>query len=179
MLFVDIKGYSTMAARMRPDETFAFLDDFHARTKAIVEGFHGIVHKHLGDGFVALFGARELKSTDARRGIACGLGLVEAVAKWNDERRGNGQPPVAIGVGVHYGMVAFGPAGGEQAVIGDTVNVASRLERLTRRLDVALAVSDAALRAVSVHAGKQLRGRLKSVGTVRLPGCGPHRVWAA
>ena len=179
VLFVDIKGYSTMAARMRPDETFAFLDDFHARTKAIVEGFHGIVHKHLGDGFVALFGARELKSSDARRGIACGLGLVEAVAKWNDERRGNGQPPVAIGVGVHYGMVAFGPAGGEQAVIGDTVNVASRLERLTRRLDVALAVSDAALRAVSVHAGKQLRGRLKSVGTVRLPGCGPHRVWAA
>src|SRR5262245_32697085 len=179
VMFVDIKGYSTIAARMSPDETFALLDDFHARTKTIVEAFDGIVHKHLGDGFMALFGAHDLKSSDARRGIACSLAMVEAVARWNDERQTVGQPPVAIGVGVHYGMVAFGPAGGEQAVIGNTVNVASRLERLTRRLDVALAISDDALRAVSLYAGKQLRARLKSIGSVRLAGCGPHRVWTA
>jgi class 3 adenylate cyclase len=179
VLFVDIKGYSTIVARMRPDETFALLDDFHARTKAIVESFDGIVHKHLGDGFMALFGAHDLKSSDARRAIACGLALVEAVARWNAGRQAAGQPAVAIGVGVHYGMVAFGPAGGERAVIGDTVNVASRLERLTRRLDVALVVSDEALRAVSSRHGEKLRANLKSIGSVRLPGCGSHRVWAA
>jgi class 3 adenylate cyclase len=179
VLFVDIKGYSRMAAHMRPDEAFAFLDDFHLRAAAIVAAFDGVVHKHLGDGFMALFGARELKSSDARRGIACGLAMVEAVAQWNDERRTAGRAPVAIGVGVHYGMTAFGPAGGEQAVIGDTVNVASRLERLTRRLDVALAVSDDALRAVSARDGDALRARLGAVGIVRLPGCGPRRVWTA
>src|SRR5205823_5240384 len=111
--------------------------------------------------------------------IACGLALVDVVAEWNAERRGEHQPPVAIGVGVHYGMTAFGPAGREQAVIGDTVNVASRLERLTRRLDVALAVSDDALRAVSAREAERLRQRLESRGVVRLPGCGPHRVWTA
>jgi class 3 adenylate cyclase len=179
VLFLDVKGYSRMAAAMRPDETFAFLDAFHRRTAAVVEAFDGVVHKHLGDGFMALFGARELKSSDARRGIACGLAIVDAVAQWNGERQRTGQAPVAIGVGVHYGMTAFGPSGGEQAVIGDTVNVASRLERLTRRLDVTLAVSDDALRAVSAGEGEVLRARLGSVGVVRLPGCGPRRVWTA
>ena len=179
VLFLDIKGYSRMAAAMRPDETFALLDDFHRRTTAVVEAHDGIVHKHLGDGFMALFGARTLKSSDAGRAIACGLALVDAIAEWTAERRGKDQPPIAIGVGVHYGMTAFGPAGREQAVIGDTVNVASRLERLTRRLDVALAVSDDALRAVSVREGERLRRRLESRGAVRLPGCGPRRVWTA
>jgi len=120
-----------------------------------------------------------VKSSDARRGIACGLGLVEAIGRWNNERQTIGHPAVAVGVGVHYGMTAFGPAGGEQAVIGDTVNVASRLERLTRRLDVGLAVSDDALRAVSPAEGERLRAQLHPVGIVRLPGCGPRRVWTA
>jgi adenylate cyclase len=76
-------------------------------------------------------------------------------------------------------MAAFGPSGGEQAIIGDTVNVASRLERLTRRLDTALAVSDETLRAISTSDGDALRARLREVGAVRLPGCGPRRVWVA
>src|SRR5262249_15045236 len=149
-----------LAAAMPPDETFNLLDDFHRRSAAVVAAHDGIVHKHLGDGFMALFGARILKSSDARRGIACGLALVDAVAGWSAVRRGNEQPPIAVGVGVHYGMAAFGPAGREQAVIGDTVNVASRLERLTRRLDVALAVSDDALRAISGREGEKLLQRL-------------------
>src|SRR5260370_15240975 len=109
-----------MAAMVRPAETSACRDAVHRRAAAIVGGFDGVVHKHLGDGFMALFGARELKSSDARRGIACGLAMVEAVAQWNDERRTAGQGPVAIGVGVHYGITAFRPAGGGQAVIGPT-----------------------------------------------------------
>lgn len=72
-------------------------------------------------------------------------------------------------------MAAFGPTGGEQAIIGDTVNVASRLERLTRRLDTALAVSDETL----TRDGDALRAWLRPVGAVRLPGCGPRRVWIA
>jgi len=179
VLFLDIKGYSRLAAGMRPDETFALLDDFHRRTAAIVGTHGGVVHKHLGDGFMALFGAQAMKSSDARRGVACGLALVDAMAEWNAERRAEDQPPIAIGVGVHYGMTAFGPAGRDQAVIGDTVNVASRLERLTRRLDVALAVSDDTLSAVSARKAEPLRRRLQSRGIVRLPGCGPRRVWTA
>jgi class 3 adenylate cyclase len=76
-------------------------------------------------------------------------------------------------------MAAFRPSGGEPAIIGDTVNVASRLVRLTRRLATALAVSDETLRAISTREGDGLRARLQLVGMVRLPGCGPRRVWVS
>ena len=179
VLFVDIKGYSRMAARMRPDEVFAFLDDFHVRMAAVVQAHDGVVHKHLGDGFMALFGVNRSRPSDARRGIACGLAMVKAVALKNEELRAAGAAPVAIGVGVHYGMAAVGPTGGGQTIIGNTVNVASRLERLTRRLRVALAVSDDALRATSARDSNALRSRLDDFGVVHLRGCGSHRVWTA
>jgi class 3 adenylate cyclase len=177
VLFLDIRGYSALAAQLRPDETFALLDHFHARMRAIVETHGGVVHKHLGDGVMAIFGAHQSAPDDARRALAAALALIDAIERWSDERRRDGGAPIAIGIGLHYGMAAFGPAGGEQAIIGDTVNVASRLERLTRRLDTALAVSDETLRAISVHEGETLRARLREIGTVRLPGCGPRRVW--
>jgi class 3 adenylate cyclase len=177
ILFVDIRGYSRIAARLGPDEVFALLDCFHARMTAIVEAHGGVVHKHLGDGFMAVFGAVEADPHDAKRAIDCAFAMVEALAQWSDERRAAGGAPVMIGVGLHYGMAAFGPAGGEPAIIGDTVNVASRLERLTRRLDAVIAVSDEALGAVSSRQGDVLRRRLRPVGIVRLPGCGPRRVW--
>lgn len=179
ILFVDIRGYSRIAARLGPDEVFALLHAFHARMTAIVEGHHGIVHKHLGDGFMAVFGVREADPNDARQAIESAIAMVDALPAWNDERRAAGGEPVAIGVGIDYGMAAFGPAGGEQAIIGDTVNVASRLERLTRRLDAAIAVSNAALSAVSSREADAIRRRLRQAGVVRLPGCGPRRVWIA
>ena len=179
VLFLDIRGYSALAAQLRPDETFALLDEFHARMRAIVEARGGAVHKHLGDGFMALFGAHRSAPDDARRALSAALALTDAIEKWSDDRRRQGAAPIAIGIGLHYGMAAFGPAGGEQAIVGDTVNVASRLERLTRRLDTALAVSDETLRAISARDGDETWKRLRSVGTLRLPGCGQRRVWIA
>lgn len=179
VLFLDIRGYSRLAARLRPDEAFALLDRFHVRVQAIVEAEGGTVHKHLGDGVLAVFGAEEPNIDDARRGIACAFALVEAIAAWNEERRNAGAVPIGIGIGLHYGMAAFGPSGGAPTIIGDTVNVASRLERLTRRLGTGFAVSDEALRAVSAQEDETIRARLRPAGTVRLPGCGPRRVWIA
>jgi adenylate cyclase len=179
VLFVDIRGYSRIAAGLRPDEVFALLDAFHARMRAIIESNDGVVHKHLGDGFMAVFGARESKPNDARRGIACAFAMVDAIVDWNEERRSVGEALIAIGVGLHYGMAAFGPAGGEQTIIGDTVNVASRLERLTRRLGAGIALSDETLRAASAREDELIGARLRPVGVVRLPGCGPRRVWIA
>jgi len=177
VLFADIRGYSGIAARLRPDETFALLDEFHARLRAIVEAHDGIVHKHLGDGVMAVFGGAESSPSDVRRALAGSLALIDAMEAWSAERRRRSDTPIAIGIGLHYGMAAIGPAGGEPQIIGDTVNVASRLERLTRRLDTTLAVSDETLRAISAHDGDEMRARLRPVGTVRLPGCGPRRVW--
>jgi adenylate cyclase len=179
VLFADIKGYSQMAARLRPDEVFGLLDAFHVRTRAVVETHAGVVHKHLGDGFMAIFGINESKPGDARSGIDCGFAIVDAISEWNAERRSDGGAMVGIGVGLHYGMAALGPSGDEQTIIGDTVNVASRLERLTRRFDTAMAVSDETLRAMPGDDDRSTRARLRPAGVVRIRGCGPHRVWIA
>ena len=80
-------------------------------------------------------------------------------------------PAIALGVGIHFGMAAIGEVGGERTIIGDTVNIASRLERLTRRLGPGLIVSDEAVRTAVAHHD------LKLLGPVRLPGCGRRQVW--
>ncbi len=179
VLFVDIRSYSRIAAALRPDEVFTLLETFHARMRAVVEAHQGAVHKHLGDGFMALFGAQESKPNDARRAIACAFAMIEGVEEWNAERRSAGQSPIGIGIGLHYGLAAFGRTGGEQTIIGDTVNVASRLERLTRRLGAGIVLSDETLRAVSAHESEAICARLQAIGVVRLPGCGQRRVWIA
>ena len=81
----------------------------------------------------------------------------------------------------HFGMVAFGRTGteaaSERAVIGATVNLASRLERVTRRLGTWLAISDDTVRALSTSRAKLLQGRLQKVRSVRLNGCGLRHLW--
>jgi class 3 adenylate cyclase len=178
ILFVDIKGFSRLAARLLPEETLALLAAFHARLGAVVREEGGVVHKLLGDGFLAVFGDRQSRPRDAERAVATGLALIATIAAWNAERCRAGLPTIAIGVGVHYGMVAFGAAGGERTIIGDTVNVASRLERLTRRLDAAMAVSDETIRAIARPAADAVRARFVPLGVVRLAGCRARRVWA-
>ena len=170
ILFADIRGFSRLAARLPPEAAFALLADFHARLGRAVAAHGGKVKKHLGDGLMALFGDEVSQPADAGRAIAAGFAMLDALAAAEQG------PPVAVGIGVNYGMVAIGHDGGE--TIGDTVNVASRLERLTRRLHIAMAVSDDAVRAASAPPSAFAR-RLASIGTVRLAGCRPRRVWVA
>ncbi|MGH6917613.1 MAG: adenylate/guanylate cyclase domain-containing protein, partial [Geminicoccaceae bacterium] len=112
---------------------------------------------------------------------ACALDMVERLEAWNAGRRRTGRPPLEVGIGVHFGMVAFGRTGtedaSERAVIGATVNVASRLERVTRRLRTWLAISDEVVRALSTSRATLLLGRLQKARRVRLNGCSMHHVW--
>jgi class 3 adenylate cyclase len=170
ILFADIKGFSRIAARLSPDAAFALVADFQERLGAAVEAHGGSVKKHLGDGLMALFGDEVSHPADASRAIAAGFAMLEALAA------SEAAPRVAVGIGVNYGMVAIAERGSRE-VIGDAVNVASRLERLTRRLGVAMAVSDDALRAAArPHGWVQ---RLSPAGNVRLSGCRPRQVWVA
>ncbi len=95
---------------------------------------------------MATFGTPYMGEHDAANSLACARGILEDAAKWNEARAQRSEPPLHIGVGVHYGPVVLGDIGDERrlefAVIGDTVNVASRAERLTRDLRVDLVASD-------------------------------------
>src|SRR5690606_9773273 len=89
---------------------------------------------------------------DATRALDCACAMVEEVERWNAKRRARGAPPIRIGVGVHYGEVVVGNIGDsrrlEFTVIGDAVNVASRLERLTRERGVPVIASADVIEAV-------------------------------
>jgi class 3 adenylate cyclase len=171
VLFADMHGFSPLAAHMWPDDALALMTEFHARLDAAVAAHGGTVHKRMGDGLMALFGDRLSAPGDAQRAIAAGLAMLAALEQWNGARQAQGTPAIALGVGIHFGMAAIGAVGGERTIIGDTVNIASRLEGLTRRLGPGMIVSDEAVRTTAPRYG------LRALGMVRLPGCGRRRVW--
>lgn len=152
VLFIDIVGFTRLAESQAPEAVIALLRDFDARVTTTVFEHRGTLDKFLGDGAMATFGTPRAGPRDATNAAACAIALLGAVASMNEARRSRGEEPVSVGIGVHYGPVVVGDVGDERrlefAVVGDTVNVASRLERSTRRLGTALLVSEALVEAM-------------------------------
>jgi adenylate cyclase len=151
VLFADIVGFTTLAETLPPERVVALLRSFHARTCRIVFRHGGTLDKFLGDGFMATFGTLADDRDSARKALACAFDLQEEMERWGAKRASRSEPTLAVAVGVHYGPVVVGNVGAEQrlefTVIGDTVNVASRLERLTREHACRIALSREALDA--------------------------------
>ncbi len=152
VMFVDIVGFTRVAERRTPDEVVALLREFHGRMESAVFDHHGTLDKFLGDGLMATFGTPDPGANDAGNALRCGLAMLADIDRWNRERREAGAEPIDISIGLHYGSVVLGDIGSarrlEYAVLGDTVNVASRLEELTRSLGVRMAMSDDLAKAV-------------------------------
>jgi adenylate cyclase len=151
VLFVDIRGFTALGEAMTPDALGAFLSEYRSRLTQPVFSHGGTVDKFMGDAIMAVFGSPIQRADDAVRALQCAMEIVEAATRWSLERERSGEPPVTIGVGAHYGEVFAGAVGGEQlleyTVIGDTVNVAQRLERLSREVGSPIVVSAALLQA--------------------------------
>ena len=152
VLFIDMRDFTTLGEHMAPDELGAFLTEYRVRLTQPIFKHGGTVDKFIGDAIMAVFGTPVQHPDDARRAIVCALDVVDATARWSLERVQSQKPSVAIGIGVHFGEVFAGALGNEQlleyTVIGDTVNVAERLERLSREVESPLVVSAAVLGAV-------------------------------
>jgi adenylate cyclase len=150
VLFADIRGFAALAERQSPEDIIGLLRAFHGRMVDTVFAHGGTLDKFIGDGLMATFGTPVPGPSSATNALACARAMLHDLDGWNAERCARGEPPVGIGVGLHYGPAVLGDIGGaerfEFAVIGDTVNVASRLERLTRELDCRLVVGDALVR---------------------------------
>ncbi|HYD99686.1 MAG TPA: adenylate/guanylate cyclase domain-containing protein [Alphaproteobacteria bacterium] len=157
VMFVDIVGFTRLCESMPPQEVIALLRAFHRRIEKQIFAHGGTLDKYIGDGVMATFGTPRPGDRDATNALLCACAVVEEIAGWAEERRAEGRAPFAIGIGVHYGQVVVGDVGGERCyeftVVGDTVNVASRLEKLTRELGVPLVASDAAVAAAIRESG--------------------------
>jgi adenylate cyclase len=158
VLFVDIVGFTAMTENLPPERTIELLRSFHRRMSDAVFRHGGTVDKYIGDGVMATFGTPRQRPGDASRLFACACSMIAEIERWSLKRARRGAAAVRVGIGVHSGPVVIGNVGGERCleftVIGDTVNVASRLERLTRETGVAIAASAEIVAAMQQEGGR-------------------------
>jgi adenylate cyclase len=142
VLFLDIRGFTAMSRVRAASATVALLNDFFADMIEIVDRHNGIINKFLGDGFLALFGAPLEDPEAAAHALAAARGMLDAVDAWNKARPDN---VLRVGIGIHIGDAVTGTVGSPQrkeyTVIGDTVNLAARLEQLTKETGSKLLIS--------------------------------------
>ena len=157
VLFADLVGFTTLAESVQPEEVMALLRGFHGRMEDEVFRHGGCLEKFIGDALLATFGVPDPGARDASDTLACAGGMIAALAAWNAERAAAGQAPLRMGLGLHYGPAVLGDIGSARsmafATVGDTINVASRLQSLTRDLDVSLVVSGEFLAALEREGG--------------------------
>ena len=190
VLFADIIGFTRLSESLGPEGTIALLREWHGRLGDIVFRNGGTLDKYIGDGLMATFGTPHPGADDATRALEAALEMAAAARQAGGARHpgatrspgGAGVPPDAapagrpagrrIGIGLHYGPVVLGDIGNERrlefAVLGDTVNVASRLEGLTRELEAGLVASGELVARVREEGGPA--GRLVSLGERSLRG---------
>ncbi len=136
VMFTDIRGFTTISEHFDPQALFDWLNDYMDVMSTIVLKHHGIINKYIGDAIMALFGVPIPHTTeaeiaqDAVAAVDCALAMRAAIEKMNEARPG--LPPLGMRIGIFTGKLAAGTLGSSQrveyTVIGDTVNVASRLE---------------------------------------------------
>ncbi|UWQ83320.1 adenylate/guanylate cyclase domain-containing protein [Leisingera caerulea] len=174
VLFIDIVGFTRLSAEMDPRAVIDLLREFHGRMEREVFRHHGTLDKYLGDGLMATFGTPVSGVRDASNALACAHAMRDSLEKWNRERAKQGKPEIRAGIGIHYGEALLGDIGAnrlEYAVIGMTVNVAARLENLTRKLQARIVVSETLAEQVKAeraepelldgatrHPGQEVRG---------------------
>jgi adenylate cyclase len=161
VLFIDIVDFTGFSARRDPHEVIKLLRGFHARMEAEVFRHDGTLDKYLGDGLMATFGTPMGGPHDATDALNCARAMIKAMDRWNREREDAGEAPIHAGIGVHHGPAVLGDIGAnrlEFAVIGNAVNIASRLETLTRDHQVRLMISDDLRACVIAESGADATG---------------------
>jgi adenylate cyclase len=145
VLFCDIRGFTRLSEPLPSESVVELLNDFHGCMADVIFEHGGTLDKFMGDGLMSYFGAPVLQPDHALRALRCGIAMQSRLDALNRDRQATGKPPLSMGVGIHSGRVVLGDIGSAQrrdfTIVGDAVNVASRIERLTRTLDRPILIS--------------------------------------
>ncbi|MEK7851981.1 MAG: adenylate/guanylate cyclase domain-containing protein, partial [Deltaproteobacteria bacterium] len=140
VLFTDIRGFTPMSESMSPEEVVALLNKHFSGMLPIIKNNGGVLDKFIGDAMMVTFGTPFSKDDDALRAVKTGLMMREMRRLLNEERAKEGKGPIHIGIGINTGHVVAGNIGSEErmeyTVLGDVVNIASRIEALSSEEDV-------------------------------------------
>ena len=146
VLFADLSGYTAVAERMDPETTKSLVNRALQRLGQEVVRYGGTVDKYIGDNVMAVFGAPVAHEDDPERAVRAGIAMQAAMGEINDGLAQNptyGDASFLLRVGINTGEVLAGSVGDEYTVIGDAVNVAARVERLTRETGDVVLVTEA------------------------------------
>jgi class 3 adenylate cyclase len=170
VLFSDIRGFSTLSEKMDPQAVVALLNEYLTEMTAATAAFNGYINNFIGDAIVVIFGAPIPQPDADRRAVAAALAMRDALGALNVRRAARGEAAIETGIGIAAGDMVAGQIGSPErmlyTVIGDAVNVAARLEALTKEYPgkhvlVTRAVADAVGDAVT---------QTESLGHIRLKG---------
>jgi len=164
VLFSDIRDYTSLSEQMSPEENFKFVCSFNERMGPAIRKHNGFINQYLGDAIMAIF------PRNAQDALLAAIDMQKEVQDLNKIRAVKNQTPIQIGVGMHTGPLIMGITGDEHRMgattISDTVNIASRLESLTKHYSVSVILSDSSLKQIEQKDGFHLR----SLGLVQLKG---------
>ena len=149
MMFADLRGFTSYVEENQPEEVIAGLRSYFTAMHRAIRAYHGLVLQFVGDQIEAVFGVPVPHPDHPDLAVAAALGMRAALEELNQERARQGKPPFAHGVGIHSGPVLAGNSGSDDqsayALIGDTVNLASRIEGLTKELGGDILISQGTL----------------------------------
>lgn len=169
VLFSDIRDFTTLSEQMTPEENFKFINSYLSHMEPLIVANQGFIDKYIGDAIMALF------SEGADDAVRAGIAMLYALVEYNQHRASVGYIPIKIGVGINTGSLMLGIVGGpsrmDGTVISDTVNLASRIESLTKKYGVSLLItqqtfqhlSNPADYAIRVIDQVQVKGKLEMV----------------
>lgn len=151
VLFSDVRGFTTLSEGLDPKELAQLMNEYLGEMTEVIRGHRGTLDKYIGDAIMAFWGAPVDDAEHASRGVIAAIEMHEALSQVNQSFAGRGWPQLKIGVGLNTGTMTVGDMGSPvrkaYTVIGDAVNLASRLEGLTKKYGVGILVGEATRKA--------------------------------
>ncbi len=156
VLFCDIRDFTPLAARLKPQQVVAFLNRYFSVMSRSIARYHGTVNRFFGDGILAVFGAPVPSSANAENAVTAALEMMESLAEFNHSEAARlAGEAIHIGIGIHEGEVAAGNVGSDQwmeyTVVGETADLAMRIEGRTRDRPDSILVSQSVCDSVGAR----------------------------